>query len=366
VVETAALPEGTVRIPAEHARIFVTDAFQAAGVPTVHADLVADVLVSADLRGIRSHGLARMSYFLVRLERGTMEADPRLQLSPGSDTTAVLDGDNGIGIVVAARAMDEAMRMAGRHGAGFVAARNSSHFGYAGYWAERAMRKGFIGVSMSNSGRRVTPTFGAQSILGTNPLSVTIPGGDRATDFYLDMATSTVAVGKVEAAIGEGRTIPAGWVAEAGDPPGLNEYGILTYDAPLLPLGGEGDQTGGHKGYGLSLMVELLCGALAGTGLADRIAGASGEAPAAMGHFMGAIDVAGFGRPESVQTEMAETYAIIRGAAKAPGHDRIFIHGEPETIAEQTNRSLGIPITPGTMTQLHRWNDRFDLGFELP
>lgn len=360
----AALPQGTVRMPVDYVRAFVTDAFQAAGVPPDHALLIADVLVSADLRGIRSHGLARMSYFMVRLEQGTIEPDPRLQLSPGSETTAVLDGGNGIGIVVAARAMDEAIRMAAKHGAGFVAAKNSSHFGYAGYWAERAMRNGFVGVSMSNSGRRVTPTFGAQSLLGTNPISVTIPGGENATDFYLDMATSAVAVGKVELALSDGREIPPGWVAEAGDPPELDEYGILTYDAPLLPLGGEGDETGGHKGYGLSLMVELLCGALAGTGLADRIAGAAGEAPAAMGHFMGAIDVAGFGPPELVQTEMAETYAIIRGATKAPGHDRIFIHGEPETLAEQANQSLGIPITPGTMRQLQRWSDRFDLSLE--
>jgi L-2-hydroxycarboxylate dehydrogenase (NAD+) len=366
VVEAAALPEGTVRLLPGKALSFVAEAFRAAGVPSDQAALIAEVLASADLRGIRSHGLSRMSYFMVRLERNTMKADPQLQLSRGSSTTAVLDGDNGIGIVVADRAMDEAMRMAGEHGAGFVAVKNSSHFGYAGYWAERAMRNGFIGISMSNSGRRVTPTFGAQSLLGTNPLSVTMPGGEAATDFYLDMATSAVAVGKVETALNEGRTVQPGWVAEAGEPPDLDEYGILTYDAPLLPLGGEGDQTGGHKGYGLSLMVELLCGALSGTGLTERIEGASGHAPAAMGHFMGAIDISGFRDLDLVQADMEETFEVIRGATKAPGHDRIFIHGEPETIAAQTNRSLGIPVTPGTMVQLQRWNTRFDLGFELP
>jgi L-2-hydroxycarboxylate dehydrogenase (NAD+) len=274
-------------MPAATVQAFVAAAFQALGVPAADADLVADVLISADLRGIRSHGVARMSFFLVRLEKSTINKHPDLRFVQGSDTTGLLEGDNGIGIVVAARAMDEAMSMAGRFGSGFVAVRDSSHFGYAGYWSRRAMAAGFIGLSLSNSGRRVAPTFSDESVLGTNPFSVTIAGGDDGTDFFLDMATSAVAVGKVETALREGRDIPRGWVAEAGQRPILDDNGVLSFDAPLLPLGGEGDETGGHKGYGLSLMVELLCGALPGGSLADRIAGASGDAPAAPSRSMG-------------------------------------------------------------------------------
>lgn len=347
-------------------RAMVAAAFQAVDVPEPDADLAAEVLVSADLRGIRSHGVARLGYFLVRLQRGTINPHPVFRYRQGSDTTGLLDADNAIGILAASRAMDEAMAMASKHGSGFVAVSGSSHFGYAGFWAERAMRAGFIGLSMSNSGRRVAPTFSNESILGTNPLAVSIAGGPGRTDFLLDMATSAVAVGKVEGALREGREIPQGWVAEYGDRPVLDENGVLSYDAPLLPLGGEGDGTGGHKGYGLSLMVELLCGALAGSSLADRITGASGEAPAAMGHFMGAISVAGFRPLELVQGDMADTFETIRKAGKAPGRDRILIHGEPEREAEEANRRLGLPITPALLGQLVRWNDRLGLGFDLP
>jgi L-2-hydroxycarboxylate dehydrogenase (NAD+) len=364
VVESGSLPIGTVRMAPDTVVDFVAAAFAATGVPADDAALVADVLVSADLRGIRSHGVARMSYFLVRLERGVISTNPNMVFRPGSPTTGVLDADNAIGIVASARAMNEAMAMAAEHGSGFVAVRQSSHFGYAGYWSRRAMQQGFIGISLSNSGRRVAPTYGLDSILGTNPIGVAIPGAE--TDFFLDMATSAVAVGKIETALREGRDIPDGWVSSEAGTPDLDGNDTLTYDAPLLPLGGEGTENGGHKGYGLSLMVELLCGALPGSPLSDRIAGAAGEAPPAMGHFMGAIRVDGFRPPADVAADMDVTFDLIRGSAKAPGHDRIFIQGEPEELAEVENRRDGIPVTPPILAQLHRWNDHFALGHDLP
>lgn len=364
MVESASLPVGTVRMPPDQVRVFVADAFAATGVPSSDASLVADVLVSADLRGIRSHGVARMSYFLVRLNRGVISVEPEMVYTRGSATTGILDAGDAIGIVAANRAMDEAMAMAAEHGSGFVAVSRSSHFGYAGYWSARAMERGFIGISLSNSGRRVAPTFGVDSILGTNPIGVGIPGAE--TDFFLDMATSAVAVGKIETALREGRGLPAGWVSSEAGTPAMDADDVLTYDAPLLPLGGEGTDNGGHKGYGLSLMVELLCGALPGSPLSDRIAGAAGEAPPAMGHFMGAIRLDGFRPPEEIGADMDATFDLIRNSAKAPGQDRIYIQGEPETIATGENQRDGIPITPPVMAQLRRWNDHFGLGHELP
>ncbi|MDH4117600.1 MAG: Ldh family oxidoreductase [Acidimicrobiia bacterium] len=363
MVESHSLPEGTVRIGADVLRAYVKDAFAVLGVPDDDAALVADVLISADLRGIRSHGVARTSYFLVRLQRGVIATEPDMRFEAGSPTTGVLDGGNGIGIVVSARAMNEAMGMADQHGAGFVAVRNSSHFGYAGYWAHRAMKRGFIGLSLSNSGRRVAPTYGVDSILGTNPLAVTIPGRD--TDFYLDMATSAVAVGKIETALREGRGLPEGWVSSLAGTPDLDENDTLTYAAPLLPLGGEGTESGGHKGFGLSLMAELLCGALAGSPLSDRIAGASGEAPPAMGHFMGAIKVAGFRPPEQVAADMDVTFDLIRGSAKEPDQSRIYIAGEPEAVAEEENIGAGVPVTPPILAQLRRWDAELGLGYGI-
>lgn len=365
MVETERLPEGTVHLPVATAHDYVRRVFAAAGIGPEEATLVADVLVSADLRGIRSHGLARIGYFMVRMERGTINRTPNMRLEQGSDTTAVLDADDAIGIVAAARAMDAAIAMAERHGSGFVSVRDTSHFGYAGYWTMRAMRARCIGIAMASGGRRVTPTFGLESVFGTNPMSVAVPGFGQTVDFNLDMATSAVAVGKIETALREGRPVEPGWVADTGEPPGLDDNGVLTYASPLLPLGGEGDAAGGHKGYGLALMIELLAGAIAGSPLSERIAGAAGSERAAMGQFMGAIRVEGFRPADEVGATMAETFGLVRSVEKSPGHDRVFIHGEPESIAEERIRLEGIAVTPEMLTQLRKWSDHFELGFDL-
>jgi LDH2 family malate/lactate/ureidoglycolate dehydrogenase len=361
MVETSKLPDDAIRVSPEAAKRFASALFHATGVPVPESGLVAEVLVSADLRGIRSHGVARLPYFLTRLESGAIAPDPEMPFEQRTPTTGTLDAGNGIGIVAADRGMTEAMRMALDKGSGFVAIKDSSHFGYAGFWAERAMRSGLIGISMSNSGRRVAPTFGVDSVLGTNPLAVTLPGSEGETDFYLDMATSTVAVGKVETAVREGRALPPGWVASTRTPE-LDSNGVLSFDSPLLPLGGEGTEGGGHKGYGLGLMVELLCGALGGTGFEARMAGADGSAPPAMGHLMGALNIEGFRPLAEFQTDMATTFDLIRASSRAPDQDRIFIHGELETLAETTNSREGIAVTQVVLGQLEAWGER--LGVE--
>lgn len=365
MVETGPLPQGTVRFPPGVVQSFIFASFKAVGVSEAEARLVSEVLLSADLRGIRSHGLARINYFLVRLERGLINKSPRMKLISNSDTTAVLDADNAIGIIASNRAMEEAMARAERHGSGFVAVCNSSHFGYAGFWAKKAMERGYIGISMSNGGARTTPTFGLEPLFGTNPMSVAIPGGPGGTPFYLDMATAVVAVGKIETALREGRPVPRGWVPRAYGAPRLDERSILMHDVPLLPLGGEDTEMGGHKGYGLSLMVELLCSILSGSDLDARIAGAAGEGTPSTGHFMGAIKVSGFRDTGLVFGQMQKTFARIRGSKKAEGRDRIFIHGEPEAIAEEENGRLGVPVTPAIMEQMKKLNERLKLGFEL-
>jgi L-2-hydroxycarboxylate dehydrogenase (NAD+) len=361
MVETSTLPKGTKRHDPSVVKDFLSTALIRVGVDPDDADLVSDVLVGADLRGVRSHGAARLSYFIVRLEKGTLNLHPNFDLKMNSKTTGLLDADNAIGIIAANRAMQKAMEVAEEYGTGFVGVANSSHFGFAGYWSDIAMRRGFIGISMSNSGGRTTPTYARESMLGTNPMSVAIPGGEY-TNFLLDMATTTVAVGKIETALREGREITDGWVSPTGDKPVLDDNGVLTYGAPLLPLGGSGMETGGHKGYGLNLMVELLCGAVTGTSFADRIRGARGTERPAMGHLMGAIRLDGFGDPKEIQKEMDATYEIIRGAEKEPDQDRVYIHGEPEAIAIEENTRLGIPITPAVYEQLEKIANRYGIN----
>lgn len=365
MVESKILPPGTVRFPHEMIHEFMVAVFRAVDVPEEHARLMGDVLISADLRGIRSHGAARLTAFLRRLEGGHLNKNPEMKLRFGSDVTGTLDADNSLGPVAAHRAMEAAMERAGRHGAGFVAVSNCSHLGYVGYWAKMAMEGSFIGISMTNGGGVVTPTFGVEPILGTNPMSIAFPGGPAGHAYHLDMATSAVARGKVETTLREGKELPRGWVSEAHGKPSLDEGGILNFDVPLLPLGGEGTESGGHKGFGLSLMVELFCSVLGGSDLEARISARTGNAPPQTGHFMGAISVSGFRDPALVFDQIRQMFDMIRNSKKAPGQDRIYIHGEPEAIAEEENRRLGVPLTPAVLDQVRRLNERFALGYEL-
>lgn len=364
MVESTPLPEGTIRLDQSTILRFGTAVFERHGVEHEQALLTARVLLSADMRGIRSHGIARLPYFSLRLERGVIEPSPEMVVRRLSPTTCSIDAANGLGTVAAATAMEHIIDIATEYGAGFATVTRSNHFGYAGYWAELAMDAGMIGIALGNSGSRVTPTFGAESLLGTNPLAVGVPG-NPGENFLLDMATSTVAVGKIETALREARPLPSGWVSSGGAPPVLDDRGTLNYDAPLLPLGGEGDTTGGHKGYGLSLMVELLCGALAGSPLEARLRGATADGSAAMGHFFGAIRVDGFRNPAEVAGDMAATFDTLRGARKAPGHDRIYIAGELETLAAGENERFGIPVTPALLSQMQDLDARLGLGFDL-
>jgi L-2-hydroxycarboxylate dehydrogenase (NAD+) len=351
MVESATMPDGTVRFSSAFISDFVTAAFVSSGLLHDHAAIYADVLVTADILGIRSHGIARLPKLLGLVERGRINKSPKMAFNAVSDTTGIFDADNGPAPVASSHAMDEALAMAERHGTGFVAVKNSSHLGFPGYYARKAMEKGYIGICMSNGERVVAPTFALEGFLGTNPMSVAIPAGPGRAAFYLDMATAAVARGKVETTLREGRPIPKGWVPESFGPLRLDEKGVLTYDIPLLPLGGEGTEGGGHKGYALSMMVELLCSIL--TGQRNPFAG----------HFMGAIKIACFRDPSLVYGHMAEIFDQIRNLKKAPGRDRIYIPGEIEAELESENRRLGIPVGPAVQAQMKRINSELRLGF---
>jgi len=353
MVESRLLPEGSVRFPAERIHEFICKVIRNAGLLPNHAVIIADVLVSADLRGIRSHGIARLPKFLSLIETGAIRKNPQMRFQAGSHTTGRFDADNGSGIVASDRAMDRALCMAAEHGSGFVAVCNTSHFGYPGYYVHKAMAKGFIGICMSNGERIVTPTFAIEPFMGSNPLSVGIPGNSDTHGFYLDMATAAVARGKIETALKEGKPLPPGWVPEAYGMPRLDDKGILMFDVPLLPLGGESPETGSHKGYALSLMVELLCSIL------------SGQVNPSTGHFLGAIKMAAFHDPALIHRHMEQIFSEIRMLKKAPGQERIFIPGELEAAAEAENRRLGIPLSPAVLKQIRRMNREMNLGFEF-
>ncbi len=344
--------QDTVRVDHEKLTDFATRVFVALGVPEEDARVTADVLVVADLRGVDSHGVARLRRYVQGIRDGVMIPRPAIQVVHETPATALIDGGAGLGQPVGQRAMRLAIAKAQAVGAGFVAVRNSNHYGIAGYYAMMALEAGnLIGMSMTNADVLVVPTFGRDAILGTNPISVAAPAG-RERPFVLDMATSTVPRGKLEVYDRLGKEMPVGWATD--------ERGLDTTDAGrvlrnfksragggLLPLGGAGELLSGHKGYGMALLVDILCGVLPGAAYANLVypKDASGKPlPADIGHFFGAWRIDGFRPVEEFKASMDDIIHRLKDLPKAEGQSRIYIHGEKEYEESERRRMQGIPL----------------------
>ncbi|HUW97153.1 MAG TPA: Ldh family oxidoreductase, partial [Anaerolineae bacterium] len=251
---------------------FVAGVLAKMGVPVEDAVVSADVLVSADLRGIDSHGVARSRRYVQGLRDGVMVAGADIRVVHETPVTALLDGGAGLGQVVGVKAMRLAIHKAQQVGAGFVAVRNSNHYGIAGYYSMMALEEGLIGISMTNAATLVVPTFGKDAVLGTNPMSIAVPAG-KERPFVLDMATSVITRGKLEEYERHEDPLPQGWATDSSGVPTADAHEVLhnlkdRLGGGILPLGGAGEQMGGHKGYGLALLVDILCGVLPGAAYA--------------------------------------------------------------------------------------------------
>ncbi len=352
---------GEIKLQAEDLHHFCRRVFESLEVPSEDAALTAEVLVAADLRGVDSHGVVRLRRYVDGLRNGVMLPHPKVKVVRETAATALLDGGGGLGQPIGARAMRLAMEKAQGVGAGFVAVRNSNHYGIAGYYAMMALERDLIGLSMTNASPLVVPTFGRDAILGTNPLSLAAPA-QRERPFVLDMATSVVPVGKLELYQLLGKPIPKGWATDergiATTDPGLAVRNVRQrLGGGLLPLGGEGEELGGHKGYGLALMVDILCGVLSGAGFADRLPdrGQRGrKGPDKLGHFFGALMVEAFRPLEEFKDDMDEIIRRLKGSPKAQGQSRIYIHGEKEwEMAEKRGRE-GIPLPAPVVESLEK------------
>ncbi|MBU0705281.1 MAG: Ldh family oxidoreductase, partial [Chloroflexi bacterium] len=270
------MPEETVpRIQAEPLKDFSTQVFQKLGIPEEDARITADVLVAADLRGVDSHGVARLRRYVNGLRDGMMLARPEVEVMTETPVTALIDAGGGLGQPVSYRAMEQAIQKARDYGAGFVTVRNSNHYGIAGYYAMMALEHDCIGISMTNAAVLVVPTFGRDSMLGTNPIAVAAPAGEERP-FVLDMATSTVPRGKLEVYNRLEKPIPSGWATDETGAPTDDAGRVLENfkqraSGGLLPLGGAGELLSGHKGYGLSLWVDIFCAVLSGAAYADTV-----------------------------------------------------------------------------------------------
>lgn len=341
---------------------FTTAVLDRAGVRPEDATITADVLIGADVYGIESHGIARLGFYarLIAADLIDLKASP--VVAGETPVTTVVDARNGLGPPAAHWAMTRCVRKARDVGLAMVTVRNSNHFGIAGYYAMMAATQGLIGLAATNAGPQLVPWRGRDPMLGTNPLAVAVPAG-RERPFLLDMATSTVSWGKIEIARRDAQPLPVGWALDAdGAPTTHPEEADL-----LLPLG-SGEAQGGHKGYGLAALVDILCGPLAGAAFGPRVSGMRTRPPrpSGIGHFFAAWRPEAFRPTDEFGADMDELIRGLRGSAPARGQERVAVAGDPEFDAEADRRARGIPLHPAVVGELEEIGTGVGVAFPRP
>lgn len=363
-----ALVEQTVWLPDTLLESFIVDVFRGIGVPEAEARVCADVLITADRRGISSHGISRLKpIYYDRIVRDKIQL-PTTQFEIVRDrkSTAVVDGHHGMGMVVAKRCMQMAIDKAREFGTGCVVARNSTHFGIAGYYTLMASRVGQMGLVSTNARPAIAPTFGVENLLGTNPVVFGFPT-DEPFDFTNDYATSIIQRGTVELYAREHRPLPAGVVVdhEGRSKTDANEVlqDLIAGRAALAPVGGTGEETGGYKGYGFATVAELLsCGLQQGAFLRQLAGFEDGKkVPHRLGHFFLAIDVEAFTDLPSFRRKVGDVLRTLRASRKAPGAERIYTCGEKEYLASLERVKTGIPVDRSIQLEMIAMRDELGL-----
>jgi LDH2 family malate/lactate/ureidoglycolate dehydrogenase len=361
--------ESNERFDAEKLRSFCARVLERLEVPHEDARITADVLVTADLRGIDSHGVARMSRYVSGIQQGMMRPKANPRVVHETLCTATIDGDAGLGQPISYRAMQLAIKKAHEHSLGFVAVRNSNHFGIAGYYAMMALREGMIGICTTNSEVLVVPTFARNAMLGTNPIAIAVPSGEECP-FVLDMSTSTVTRGKLEVYARLEKQIPMNWATDekgiaTDDPKRVLQNIAKRSGGGLLPLGGASEETGGHKGYGMALAVEIFSALLSGALYANRVYPKNEEGkslPSGIGHFFGAIRIDAFRAEDEFKRDMDDLIQRLKNAPKADGAERIYIHGEKESEESERQSKQGIPLNPKVAEELRTIARQLGIG----
>lgn len=338
---------------------FVEKAFMAYGVPEADAKICADVLLQSDKKGIESHGVNRFKPIYVdRIKDGIQNPITEFEIIRETPTTAVVDGHDGMGQVIAQRSMQLAIDKAKQYGMGMVAVRNSTHFGIAGYYTDMAANAGCIGMTGTNARPSIAPTFSVQNKLGTNPLTVSFPT-DEEFPFSLDCATSIIQRGKIELYEREGKDTPAGTVighdgSAMTDSPTILKA-LQSGEAALAPLGGIGENLSGYKGYGYATIVEVLSSALQQGNFLSLLSGIGEHGEKTkfhLGHFFIAIDTEAFMGLDSFKKTAGDIMRELRAAEKAPGAERIFTAGEKEYLIWQERKKTGLPVSEPVQKEL--------------
>ncbi len=327
------------------------------------AKIAADILLTADLRGVDSHGIIRLdTYYGTRLRKGLIDPHATLSIVRETGTTLALDGGHGLGQIVGYNAMTRCIEKARQSGLAMTTVRNSNHYGIAGYYAMMALPQDMIGISFTNSQPLVAPTYGCKAMLGTNPIAVAVPSGAERP-YVLDMATSIVPIGRITVYDKAGKPIPEGWGIDHEGKVTTNPKEVLDGGA-LMPLGGI-DLMRGYKGYGLAMLVDIFSGVLAGSAFGNEVAQPSNNKPARVGHFFAAIRVDAFRPVEEFKQDMDRLIQMMKESPKAVDQERIYIHGEKEFEMTERRRSAGIPLLETVVESLKASGQTIGLPFDL-
>lgn len=352
---------------------FMVDVFKSYGVPEADARICADVLLESDRRGIESHGCNRFKpIYLDRIKNGMLLPVTNCEIVKETPTTLVMDAHNGMGMVASYKMMEMLIEKAKIYGMAGGTIFNSTHYGIAGYWTTMAEKAGMIGISGTNARPSVAPTFGVEPMMGTNPLTFTMPT-DEEFPFNFDCATSTIQNGKIEFYERSGKATPAGLVVTKDGETMTDSGEILKQmragNCALLPLGGLGEETGGYKGYGFTTIVEILSAALAGGPHTKALSGkdeAGENKMYRLGHFFFVINPAFFMGEDTFRHTSGAILRSLRNSEKAPGHERIYTAGEKEYIAWLDRREKGVPVGKAIQKEFIQLRDECKLDYRFP
>ena len=344
---------------------FCNDVFAAFGFDEEQNEQICDVLLTADLYGIESHGMQRMVRYHKGIEKGQIHLDAKPEIVFETPMSAVIDGHSGMGQLVSVFAMQKAIEKAEACGVGIVSVRESNHYGIAGYYAQMASKRGLIGFSCTNSEAIMVPTFGRQAMIGSNPIAVAVPADPYP--FLFDSSTTVVTRGKLEMYNKMGKPLPDGWA--------LNQNGEPSSDAPdvlasivsksgggIMPLGGSTEVLGSHKGYGYGMIAELFSSILSQGVTSDHCC--TFDDKTGICHGFAAINPAMFGNPDDIKQHFSNYLESLRNSPKAEGAQQIYTHGEKEVMAQEDRRKNGIPVNDGTMIELLDLCSYLDLDFK--
>jgi LDH2 family malate/lactate/ureidoglycolate dehydrogenase len=356
-----------IRVDQERLIGFCTRVFEALGLSEEDAAVAAAVLVAADVRGIPSHGVARLDRYVRGLESRVMVPDAPVEVLADTPTSTVIHAHGAMGAPVSVRAMRTVIHKAGQVGAAFACVRDSNHFGIAGYYAMMAMEEDMIGLAMTNTAALGVPTFGRQVMYGTNPIAFAAPA-DVERGFVLDMATTVVTRGKIEVYDRLDKPLPPGWAVDRTGQPATDARAILDdmfhrVGGGIMPLGGAGELHSGYKGYGLAVMVDVLCAVLCGSPFGPGVADTE-TSSGRVSHFFGAIRIDTFRDPRAFRRDMDRLLTGLRNCPPALGAERVYFAGQKEFEQQADSTRLGVPLLAQTYDQIATVGGTF--GIEPP